>query len=112
MDEAEDELLRSLGASVKTESEQGVISWPRVATKCDFVRPIRFEEEFDIAVSVEKIGKTSVTYGFRFVRQDVEFAAGAITAVCCRVSHDHPPKPISIPSDLATQLTRFLAADQ
>ena len=66
METAEHELLRGLGLSVVSKDETGTITWPRVAVRCDYQGPVRFEEMVEIEVQVAKIGSKSVTYDFQF----------------------------------------------
>ena len=44
MEQAEHDLLRSVGLSVVMHDDEGKISWPRVAAKCDFQAAARFED--------------------------------------------------------------------
>lgn len=108
MESAEHELLRSLGTSVVVQDEEGTLSWPRVAARCDYQGPARFEEELTIRVGVERLGRTSVTYRFEFTRQGAAVASGSITAVCCRIAHGSPPRPVPIPLAVAEGLRRHL----
>lgn len=111
MEEAEHELLRSLGTSVVVPlcDDQGraTISWPRVAAECQFSGPARFEDELEIAVRVVRIGRSSVTYGFQFLILDREIARGSLTVVCCRLADGGPPEPVPIPQPLAQRLTEL-----
>jgi 4-hydroxybenzoyl-CoA thioesterase/acyl-CoA thioester hydrolase len=84
MESAEHELLRAAGVAVVERDTTGVeASWPRVSASCDYVSAVRFGEEVDIAVAVEAIGRTSVTYGFAFSHAGVTVARGRIVAVRC-----------------------------
>lgn len=85
MESAEHAFLRSLGLSVKMEWEGEEIGFPRVSAHCDYLQPARFEEEIAIEVIVERVGKKSVTYGFRVLRDETLLAEGQITTVCCRL---------------------------
>src|SRR5919201_4635242 len=38
---------------------------PRVHIEADFLRPLRFRDLVDIELTVEAVGRTSVTYGFQ-----------------------------------------------
>ena len=104
MESAEHELLRSLGLSVLLEDPEGSITWPRVATRCDYRASLRFEEEFEIEVRVERLGDKSVTYGFSFSRDGDPIAKGEVTAVCCRILPDGQLRSIAIPDTLRAQL--------
>ena len=108
MEQAEHALLRHLGTSVVAEDEEGTISWPRVSASCKFTGAVKFEDEIDIVVIVERIGTKSVTYGFRFQRDNQTIATGKLTSVCCRIHHDQPPQSIAIPTELAAQLRQFV----
>jgi 4-hydroxybenzoyl-CoA thioesterase/acyl-CoA thioester hydrolase len=104
MEVAVHDLLRTLGLSVMQAVDDYHISWPRVAASCDYKRPARFDELITIEVSVERLGEKSVTFAFRFLREDVLLATGSMTAVCCRMERGHPPKSIPIPPDILQKL--------
>jgi YbgC/YbaW family acyl-CoA thioester hydrolase len=87
MEAAEVEMLRSLGLSVaRLEAEGGHAGFPRRAASCEYLGPARFDEVLDVEVRVQRLGRTSVTYGFEFTREGRPVARGQITAVCCRVA--------------------------
>ena len=85
MEAAEVEFLRSRGLSVSMPWDGGRIGFPRVAASCDFVRPVTFQDVVDVAVSIVKIGRKSVTYGFEFRKDGDVLAEGQVSSVCCRV---------------------------
>lgn len=117
MEGAEHALLRSLGLSVfglRIPDETGdpdggdaKISFPRVSARCDFHSPARCEDELDIDVVVQKLGTTSVTYGFHLYRDAEELAVGEMTSVCCRLHDGAKPEPIAIPADIVALLRRY-----
>src|SRR4051794_22523490 len=109
MEQAEHELLRSVGLSVVTHDAAGKISWPRVNAKCDFQSAARFEDLLEIEVRIARLGKTSVTYSHRFRCGGEQLATGEITAVCCRMREGKPPKSIAIPAAIAKKLKPFVA---
>jgi acyl-CoA thioester hydrolase len=84
MEEAETAFLRSLGLTVLGEWQGEKISLPRVSVSCDFAKPVRFGDELTIAVTVEKVGRTSLSYTFDFFKGGDEIARGHITAVFCQ----------------------------
>ncbi len=86
MEAAEHAYLRACGFSVVTEWEGRRVTFPRVAVACDFSKPARFEEELEIEVRVERMGRTSVTYGLTFTRGADLIAKGSITAVMCVIT--------------------------
>jgi len=109
MEQAEHELLRSIGLSVVTHDASGKISWPRVSAKCDFQSAARFEELLEIEVRITRLGKTSVTYSHRFLRGGEQLATGEITSVCCRIREGKSPQPMTIPAAIAKKLKPFVA---
>ena len=106
MEQAEHELLRHLGLSVLLSDEQGRISFPRVAARCDYQRAVKFEDVLDIEVAVVRLGKKSVTYECNFSHEGRPVASGQTTAVCCRFQTDGVPKSMEIPAWIAEKLAQ------
>ncbi len=107
MESAEHELLRSCGIPVVEAGAGGPgvdASWPRVSAACDYVSAVRFGDEVDVAVTVEKIGTTSVTYGFAFTHAGVPVAKGRVVAVRCHLRQGRRPEAVPIPDDVAARL--------
>ena len=104
MEEAEHEFLRRRGLSVFMHDAEGTISWPRVNAKCDYSGAVKFEDVITIEVLLARIGSKSVTFTFEFRHGDREIAKGEITAVCCRILPDQPPKGIVIPEEIRAKL--------
>jgi acyl-CoA thioester hydrolase len=104
MESAEVDFLASRGLSVVSRWEGRPISFPRVSTSCDFLKPIRFMDVVEITVSVERVGAKSVTYAFDFSKDGEDVARGRITAVCCLVGSDHGIEAIEIPAPLRAKL--------
>src|SRR6476646_2413962 len=82
MEAAECAFLRSRGLSVKLKWEGQTIGFPRVAASCDYLKPVRFEDVLDVAVSIERIGQKSVTDGFEFSKDGWAVARGKVTSCC------------------------------
>jgi 4-hydroxybenzoyl-CoA thioesterase/acyl-CoA thioester hydrolase len=109
MEQAEHALLRSVGMGVICEVGNQTISWPRVNAQCDYKVAIKFEDQIDIEVIVAKIGTKSVTYGFRFMRDQMEIASGSLTAVCCLFEHGSKPQSVPTPQPFIDAITPYLA---
>ncbi|HVT92371.1 MAG TPA: thioesterase family protein [Bryobacteraceae bacterium] len=78
---AETEFLRSLGFPYGS-LESETASYPRVHVECTYKSAVRDDDLVNIAVAVERAGKTSFTLGFS-ARVRAEIAAyGRITIVC------------------------------
>jgi acyl-CoA thioester hydrolase len=104
MEEVEHEFLRSRGLSVITRDANAVLSWPRVSAHCDFQGAVRFEDVLDVELSVDRIGKKSVTYHFVFHHQGQQVADGRLTAVCCRMEQGGP-RSVPIPEEILAGLS-------
>jgi acyl-CoA thioester hydrolase len=86
MEWGERELLRARGLSFKVAWEGEELGFPRVSASCDYLSPVTFDDILDVAVTVENVGRKSVTYGFEFSCAGREVARGRVSSVCCRVT--------------------------
>lgn len=104
MEEAEHEFLRARGLSVMLHDDQGKLTWPRVAAKCDFSGAVKFEDELQIEVTPARVGAKSVTYAFVFSHAGREVARGEMTSVCCRFDAAGQPHSVAIPDSFLAKL--------
>jgi acyl-CoA thioester hydrolase len=108
MESAEHELLRAVGLRVIDRGPDGIdASWPRVSVACEFTAAVRFGDEVDIAVTVEKIGRSSVTYAFAFTHDGRDVARGRVVAVRCLLRPGRDPESVAIPDDIVARLSAF-----
>jgi YbgC/YbaW family acyl-CoA thioester hydrolase len=105
MEEAETAFLRSLGLTVLGDWQGEKVSLPRVSTACEFASPVRFGDELTIQVTVDKIGRSSLSYVFEFSKGDQPVARGRITAVFCQRSQDGSIKAREIPATMRALLS-------
>ncbi len=109
MESVEHELLRSLGTSVVVHQDDGAtVSWPRVSVQCDFLAPAYFEDVLDVAVSVEKLGRSSLVLRYAFSRDGAAIAKGRMATVCCSISPAEGFESTEIPTALREQLLRLM----
>jgi acyl-CoA thioester hydrolase len=108
MESAEHAFIRSLGSSVHTRDESGLLGFPRVQATCDYKSPLRFEDLFEVHLLVREKRDKSLSYTHLFRRLTdqgpIEVARGQITCVCVRVASGQPLKAVSLPSLLADQI--------
>ena len=107
MEQAEHEALRQLGLSVHSRRAEHTLSWPRVAARCEFHSPVRFEDEVQIEVRLIELGTKSVTYAFHFSCAGRSVATGRITAVCCQLREAGHWASVPIPADVADRLKQL-----
>lgn len=103
MEEAEHAFWRSLGLSVVMERDDGKVSWPRVAVRCEYFAPARFEDELDLRVIVAEIGEKSLRLEVEFQRGHALLARGEMKMVCCRMAQG-AFSSIPIPDDIRARL--------
>jgi acyl-CoA thioesterase FadM len=93
---AETALLRSLGLLI------GWADYPRRAVEAEYLAVLRFEDEFELELAPEKVGTSSIAYGWEIRRPDGEICIrGRHTAV--HVDGNGRPAPLS--SDVRAALT-------
>jgi YbgC/YbaW family acyl-CoA thioester hydrolase len=104
MESAEHQFLRSLGTSVSTHMNGDQIGWPRLSASCEYLRPLRFEDEIEIHLFVQRKGVKSLTYRFVFRKEDEIVARGQSAAACCICNPGVPLRAIPIPEFIANQI--------
>ena len=102
MEEAEHALWRSVGMSIVPETED--VGFPRVAVSCDFKAPLAFEEEFEVDIRVEAIGRRSIRYSCTIVKGEQVMVTGSMTSACVTRDADHVVRSTAIPDDIVRRL--------
>jgi len=110
MEAVEHDLFRRLGLSVVTQLGDSAFGWPRVNVSCDFRKPLRFEDEFEVKLIVREVRSKAIVFDFEFYRlagddDDKPIATGSMTTVC--VTHDSTGsmRAATIPDTIRNQLT-------
>ncbi len=109
MEMAEHAFWRSLGLSVHGRFGEQKVSWPRIHVECDYRKPLRFEDEVEIRLTVKELAEKTVTFTFIFIKndggQEIEVAEGLIKVICVRL--DGPEETMSvipIPAEIRNKL--------
>ena len=103
MEEVEHSFFRSIGLSVIQPQGDAHLSWPRVAASCDYLGPVRFEDEVELQLQLTRVGEKSISYEVRFLKAGNPVARGKITAVCVLVS-DGGFTAIPIPEEIRAKM--------
>ena len=108
MEAAEHAFFRSLGFSVVTDNPHPRVGWPRVHAECDYLQPLRFEDEVEIHLFVSEIKSKALSYVFRFRKLNaappLEVARGKLTIVCVTHEADGKMKATPIPKAVADRI--------
>jgi len=95
------EMLRSLGKSYRAVETDG-IRLPVVEARCRYLQPARYDDNVAIETGVQSLGRASVIFGYRIVREaDGVLLAHGSTEHCFL---DDAGKPARAPADLAALL--------
>lgn len=108
MERVEHAFWRSLGLSVQSRVGGHEIGFPRVKVDCEFLAPVRFEDELHATLTLDELGTKSVTFHFEFHREQTLVARGRTIAVCCRVGPNGTMKSVEIPDSIRKPLTDFV----
>lgn len=104
METAEDEFLRQLGAGFTMNDRGRSLGWPKISVACDYRSPARYGDTLDIHLSVDSIGRTTITYAIVFTRGDTEIARGRTTSACVEMKADGTFSSSPIPATLAARI--------
>jgi acyl-CoA thioester hydrolase len=85
---AEHALLRRLGLTPPGNAD----GFPRRHVEATYHRPLRFADEFDLELAAERVGRTSITYAWRVVRDGQVYVEGRTVTV--HVDGDGIPAPV------------------
>ena len=107
MEEAEHALWRAAGLSIGAAEITG--GWPRVAAAFEYKSPLRFEDEFDVAVRIDEMTRRSIRYGFTITTGDTLVGTGSMTAVCTK-KESGQLRAVDLPADVIARL-RAAAGD-
>ncbi len=86
MEAAEHEFLRTCGLSVFFDHEGQKYGIPRVSASCDYKKPLRFQDEFEIEVRLARLGSSSLQYEMTMIKDNEIHARGTLSACLCRMT--------------------------
>ena len=109
MEEVEHAFWRSIGLSVISEEDGRRISWPRVATSCEYFAPARFEDELELGFAIENVSVQSLSYRVEFRCAGRRLAVCKATVVCCTLAAGSF-QAVSIPESIRGKLTKAAPA--
>ncbi|MCX8076943.1 MAG: acyl-CoA thioesterase [Aquificaceae bacterium] len=102
-EEARGELLRSIGFPYSTLREEG-FEVVLLSLECEFIKPLRYDEEFEITVSLHHIDRFSFSFEYQTL-QDRSLKAKGKTKHCTVKGG----KIVSIPQGVKNKLIEFFS---
>lgn len=104
-EDAEHALWREAG--LRIHAADSTIGWPRVSVTCDYHRPLEFEQEFEICVSVAEITGRTIRYEGTIVRNGERVARATWKVACVVRLPGGGMKSTNIPADVVGRLAPF-----
>jgi YbgC/YbaW family acyl-CoA thioester hydrolase len=104
-EDAEHALWREAGLSIHPADSE--IGWPRVAASCEYHRPLRFEQEFEIAVTIAEISKRAIRYAGTITRDGERVATASWKIACIARQLDGSMRSTEISADILTRLESY-----
>lgn len=104
-EDAEHELWRRAGLSIHPEKSS--VGWPRVMAACEFFRPLKFEQEFEISLRIKEMTRRTILYEGTITRGAERIATGSWKIACVDRLPDGSMKSAEIPADVAERLNRI-----
>lgn len=114
---AEHAFFRSLGFHAHTADGADHHGWPRLEVSCKYLKPARFEDLLEVALRIEEIRTSSLTYGF-WVFGPVEtgralLATGSFSIIHVQVdTRARELRKTPIPAGLRAQLEAAVATNR
>ncbi len=102
IEEAEHALWRSVGMSIAPPTPD--FGFPRVNATCDFKAPLKFEDEVEVHIAVEKIGRRSIKYACTLRRGAEIVATGSMTSVCVTRDESGHARSTDVPESVRARL--------
>ena len=102
MEEAEHALWRSVGMSIAPPKPE--FGFPRVNATCDFKAPLKFEDEVEVHIAVETMGRRSIKYACTLRRGEHIVATGSMTSACVTIDENGHARSTEVPESVRERL--------
>jgi acyl-CoA thioesterase FadM len=76
------------------------IGWPRVAASFEFLKPLRFEDEFEVHLRIAAKSKKTIRYHAVLSTPGVVLAVGSLTVICVRKQPGETMRVTDIPAEI------------
>ena len=105
-EDAEHALWRDAGLSIHPGKSD--VGWPRVAASCEYHRPLRFEQEFEITVAIAEITRRTIRYDGIITSGGERVASATWKIACINKQPDGSMRSTDIPAEIRGRLEPYL----
>ena len=98
VEEAEHAMWRAAGLSIAPRASG--VGFPRVAASLDFRHPLRFEDEFEVALRIAAITNKTIRYGCTMTREGECIAEGTMTVIAVTRGADGTITAVPLPAEV------------
>ena len=99
MEEAEHALWRTAGLSIAPPNAS--VGFPRVAADFKFLKPLRFEDKFEVHICIADISEKRIRYAATVTKDGDRIATGSMTIACVTKRPGEPLRSTPIPATIA-----------
>jgi YbgC/YbaW family acyl-CoA thioester hydrolase len=103
MEEAEHAMWRATGTSIAPHGNT-TSGYARIAASFEYHAPLRFEDEFEVVIRVERMTTRTMSYRALVMKGELRIATGVMTVVNVTGEPGQPLRSIPLPDDV---LSRF-----
>lgn len=101
MEEAEHALWREAGLSIAPAGAE--VGWARVSASCEYYQPLRFEDEFEVAIRITGMTSKTITYECVLWHGEAKVARASMTVICVRMRPGEPMKAAEMPAEIGAR---------
>ena len=99
VEEAEHAMWRAAGLSIAPPNAS--VGFPRVAANFAFLRPLYFEDAFEVHLRITRKSSRSLSYGATIEKDGNAWARGTLTIACVQKLAGGPMQSATIPAEIA-----------
>ena len=77
------------------------IGWPRVRRPATSTGALRFEQEFEVTITVTEVTRRTISYACLITQGNEKVATAGLTIACVRQGPQRTMKSIDIPTEIA-----------
>jgi YbgC/YbaW family acyl-CoA thioester hydrolase len=101
VEEAEHALWREAGLNIADPG--GDLGFPRVNVSCDYHRPLRFADDFEIQIRIVAMAEKSIRYACALTRGSEKVATVSMTVVCVQARPGERLRAVPIPAEIVSR---------